>query len=111
MRLVMEISGARTEAATDRSGGGRKGAAQIVDGSQAREPVRRNGRKSQQVLGWDSVERMRKFDSHYFSLGLGRPKELPDGPLGPAFVAGRSGRVRAAAGLRESRKPCRTRFL
>jgi hypothetical protein len=46
MRFVMEISGARAEVATDMMGGGRIEAARIVDGSQARESVRRNGCKT-----------------------------------------------------------------
>src|SRR5580765_3991096 len=65
MRLVMEISGARAAAATDMKCGWRIGAARIVDESQAREPVRRNGLKTWSVLGRDSVGWERKFDSHW----------------------------------------------
>src|SRR5690242_5746111 len=64
MRLVMEISGARATAAADTRCGGRIGAARIVGEKLARGPVRRNGRKTTAVLGRDSVERVRKFDSH-----------------------------------------------
>src|SRR4029077_12113503 len=66
MRLVMEISGARAVAAADTTCGRQEKAARIVDGRKAREPERRNGHRAQRALGWDSVERMRKFDSHCY---------------------------------------------
>jgi hypothetical protein len=82
----MEISGARAAAGT--MCGGQEKAARIVDGRKARKPVRRNSHKTQMVLDWDSVGQMRKFDSHGYVWALARPEELPDGPLGRAFVAG-----------------------
>src|SRR5262245_60784012 len=104
MRLVMEISGARAVAAADTRCGLRIRAARIVDGRQAREPVRRNGHRAQGALGWDSVERMRKFDSHCYVWARKGPKELPDGHWACVFREARRDRVRGGGRARENRQ-------
>jgi hypothetical protein len=92
MRLVMEISGAHAAAGT--TSGGQEKAARIVDGRKARKPIRRNGHKTEMVLGWDSVGQMRKFDSHDYGWALGARRSYLLGRWGPRLSRARSGRVR-----------------
>jgi hypothetical protein len=97
MRLVMEISGARWIAAVDTKCDGhsyKRSAARIVDGRKAREPVRRNGHKTSQVLGRDSVGWMRKFDSHGYVWALAGQRSYLTGRWLAFFREARTGRVR-----------------
>src|ERR1700722_16715323 len=66
MRLVMKVSGARAGFAGGTVCGGQGGAARIVGGKGAHEPVRRNGHFIPEVGGRDSVGRERKFDRHCY---------------------------------------------
>src|SRR5258706_9886475 len=105
MRLVMRVSGARAIGAGGTTCGGQERTARIVDGKQARKPIRRNGQLTQKVWGRDSVGGERKSDSHCYFVAPFRdlgPKELPDGPLGSRSSRGIPGRTRAARQPRES---------
>src|SRR3954469_6673792 len=65
MRLVMEVSWARTSGAGGTKCGGQVRAARCDGGKKVRKPIRRNGHRDR-----DSVRRAREFVSHCY---FGRP--------------------------------------
>jgi hypothetical protein len=99
MRLVMGVSGARAIGAGGTTCGGQERTARIVEGKQARKPIRRNGQRTHKVLS--HIGGKRKFDRHGYFWAIW-PKELPDGPLGSRWSRGIPGRIRAARQPRES---------